>query len=757
MDLADIWYERMKRLAREAPPRVDDYETPDFGSVIAPHFSPKNSRPNPHATEFSKLHPTEQARQLNNIKDFSPEGVDLSHEGVVNRLMQTHFKYTKNPMRAAKYHEGGNFYHEANDYVKQKAQEHGLHPRQVAGVVAALSPGTDWDRGIGQVNHLLEHHREYDHIPHSPTAAQHYHATIGPANSEGVVRNTASNYSKAFHILRGENVDEHLGGHKVRSFFNNIIDPHNHSGRNDVTMDRHAVSAAVGGTLGPGRLRGLFYGNRKYNNPDTGEIHQGTDFGSSASHNIKGTYAHFADAYREAHRRLQDMGEDPGASPAHFQAKIWGIWRKDAADNHKKDESKRKIPHYASEQDMGQPLEVWQEHNPEPDPDLEPGGNDSYWKKIWAGWPKNARDHQSPSIHTEIKEGYGLEDEDAMEKDAVFYPITSLHHLASDMDEFLFEGSAANPQCQSCGFPAATDGHIGLYKERSNGEPLVLCGDCAEALHPHIEKEGAGECQFCHQQMVPGEHLTEDSRAHSGCAEDHEAQFEKEGMLYLADSGTGEVGNWAMDTNQGYSHGGQTPSPKKFEDGSQYREDAEGNPKPSEWWQQQHSTGAENPASTGPQSFGDTLDPAMYPLAHGQTKPDEQTLAPGPSITSMTFGPNWGFDYTAAYASIFPINETRVSAEPDAPQDTYDKFRSDPVKCPHCGTNGERGRDCTACGYHQASLKIKAALSASEQDELIHEGEKEGVLASNFDQLNLEGTHYASLEEEFLQAEAEDD
>ena len=41
------------------------------------------------------------------------------------------------------------------------------------------------------------------------------------------------------------------------------------------------------------------------------------------------------------------------------------------------------------------------------------------------------------------------------------------------------------------------------------------------------------------------------------------------------------------------------------------------------------------------------------------------------------------------------------------------------------------------------------AFTAEEQDELIREGEAEGVTASNLDQLDIEGTHYTALEEAF--------
>jgi hypothetical protein len=95
-----------------------------------------------------------------------------------------------------------------------------------------------------------------------------------------------SNMDKALSILDDgsrKNISDQVGdSHKVRNFYNNIIDP---SHPRDVTMDTHAVGAA---TL----------------TPMSGNTKEVTDnFGGAGKHagtGVKGTYPLFAEAYRKA-------------------------------------------------------------------------------------------------------------------------------------------------------------------------------------------------------------------------------------------------------------------------------------------------------------------------------------------------------------------------------------------------------------------------------------------------------------------------
>jgi hypothetical protein len=110
---------------------------------------------------------------------------------------------------------------------------------------------------------------------------------------------------KALSILEDgsrENISNNLGdAHKVRNFYNNILDPNNPEGH--VTIDTHAVAA--------GLMRML-----SGKSPEVSH-NFGTGGGPSSSINgVNGTYALFADAYRAA-------AKDLGVQPRQLQSVVW--------------------------------------------------------------------------------------------------------------------------------------------------------------------------------------------------------------------------------------------------------------------------------------------------------------------------------------------------------------------------------------------------------------------------------------------------
>lgn len=79
-------------------------------------------------------------------------------------------------------------------------------------------------------------------------------------------------------------VDEHLGGeHKVRNFYNNIVDPKSADGH--VTIDTHAVAAAF---------------IKPLSGSSTEVLHNLGGLGSTAATGASGSYGLYADAYRDA-------------------------------------------------------------------------------------------------------------------------------------------------------------------------------------------------------------------------------------------------------------------------------------------------------------------------------------------------------------------------------------------------------------------------------------------------------------------------
>jgi hypothetical protein len=150
-----------------------------------------------------------------------------------------------------------------------------------AGIIAALSPLSDWERNVREAKELVK--------------TGNVKSALLPAN-----------VAKAQRINAGESPEEVLGGHKVTNFFQNIHDPSNTS---PVTIDRHAYDIAMGrpfaGTGRPKTAEDLKVPRQ------TGVMSQ--DLGLSSM----GRYQHFVHAYQHA---AGELGVDV---PNKAQATSW--------------------------------------------------------------------------------------------------------------------------------------------------------------------------------------------------------------------------------------------------------------------------------------------------------------------------------------------------------------------------------------------------------------------------------------------------
>lgn len=119
----------------------------------------------------------------------------------------------------------------------------------------------------------------------------------------GTAWNGFRDIAKAISIIQNgsrENISEQLGDmHKVRSFYNNILNPM--SDRGDVTIDTHAVAA---GMMKPLSGKALEVG------------HNFNTAGKSAITGAKGTYGLYAEAYRQA-------AAEVGVLPREMQSITW--------------------------------------------------------------------------------------------------------------------------------------------------------------------------------------------------------------------------------------------------------------------------------------------------------------------------------------------------------------------------------------------------------------------------------------------------
>jgi hypothetical protein len=263
------------------------------------------------------------------------------------------------------------WYESANRLANDMAEKHGMEPRQGAGVIASMSPQKDWDMNVSLAQRAADiHHTQGDFQttpemmakgkelskksadmktvlnklngktysqltnPYEKAAwVRIYDETYNPrdfhkidpgtGNAIGLRTNvngqpskvawgSLNEGSKAVSIMQDgsrENISNQMGGaHKVRNFYNNLIDPTNDQ---DVTIDTHAVAA---GHMQP------FSGN----SPEGAE-----NFGGSGSNmtGVSGTYPLYADAYRKVAGEL-------GIKPRELQSVVWE-WVRDRFTNFK--------------------------------------------------------------------------------------------------------------------------------------------------------------------------------------------------------------------------------------------------------------------------------------------------------------------------------------------------------------------------------------------------------------------------------------
>lgn len=160
---------------------------------------------------------------------------------------------------------GLDWYEDANNFCKAQARIFGLSLEVVAGIVSSLSPGTDWERNKADAVQVMKGN------------TQHKCGTYG------------QNVEKARRICAEATVDNVAGffpADKTFNFYHNIINP---ALADYVTVDRHALSVALGAVR------------------DDKSI-------------TKVEYRELATAYRKAAKKL-------GILPAQCQAVTWVVWR----------------------------------------------------------------------------------------------------------------------------------------------------------------------------------------------------------------------------------------------------------------------------------------------------------------------------------------------------------------------------------------------------------------------------------------------
>jgi hypothetical protein len=169
---------------------------------------------------------------------------------------------------------GQTWYQDAHSHAEAMAARHGVSTTTAIGVIAALSPGLDWDLNLSQAEEFIQ--------AYQGGARGKWLPKVGVYGQR--------NRDKASKILGGSDPLDVLGGDKVRSFYQNLLDPQDHG---PVTIDRHAYSAL---------------NRRKLTEKELVAIK--------------------ARRYRTAERAYSIVAKQLGLVPSQFQAIIWLAWRR---------------------------------------------------------------------------------------------------------------------------------------------------------------------------------------------------------------------------------------------------------------------------------------------------------------------------------------------------------------------------------------------------------------------------------------------
>lgn len=167
------------------------------------------------------------------------------------------------------------WYKKANEIAREIANTFSITLEKVCGVIAALSPGSTWEKNLINTQLIIAN----------------FTNGLQLEDMKKIGAYGTRNMLKAWKILEGYQVNCVLGGLKVNNFYACILIPENPL---HVCIDRHAVSIAIGERLGDRYTKYLI---------------------SMTKYNI------IADGYKEVANSLNIL-------PNQLQAITWCSWRR---------------------------------------------------------------------------------------------------------------------------------------------------------------------------------------------------------------------------------------------------------------------------------------------------------------------------------------------------------------------------------------------------------------------------------------------
>lgn len=324
-----------------------------------------HKRPNAQATHFENL-PAEHRAKMYEQWRKQRKGTGTDARTYPDLIRNVKALWDEAPPETKQ--EGRLWYRRAKQAAERMSAEHGVSVDETIAAIAALSPQQQWETNVALADWTIGKVVRDERIEFSPDeverllnppgdlasidvreangkriselqpglAATALHAMIrredvkadfpgheamladGSRARQVSLSGGSPPLEAAISVLQGGEPDDILNGHKVRSFFNNIQDPDNLLGGDDVTVDTHATQAALDVLHFPaGGGEKAKAGQMDEKNAAAAML-AGTP--SSKDLNMSGLYAMFASAYRE-------VAKDVGIPPNQVQATVWTHWK----------------------------------------------------------------------------------------------------------------------------------------------------------------------------------------------------------------------------------------------------------------------------------------------------------------------------------------------------------------------------------------------------------------------------------------------
>lgn len=199
------------------------------------------------------------------------------------------------------------WYYDANRVAQELADEHGMSLEQAASVIAISSPNHRWEKNIAAAQNFIKGYMDNEEAFAGMSGKEVANAW-NEITDIGLTGYWKTWVPKAVEVMRGGDIGEWTSGVKVRSFYNNIVNPWDST---SVTIDGWMV---IG-------LNKLF--NRKGGVESVYPWLRGdgaTGSGNKSWRAKGGMYNYYASIITEAARA-------EGLQPHQMQAIMWSYWR----------------------------------------------------------------------------------------------------------------------------------------------------------------------------------------------------------------------------------------------------------------------------------------------------------------------------------------------------------------------------------------------------------------------------------------------